>query len=373
MHSPRAPMIRYHALKYCALKVLSHEASHAAGPVREVDFLRKIGQKVAEVDDSGETCSIFFGLSDHVAVLQDDFFISGPPQSEGNEPTRHLCLVMHLYSTSVSALRRSSPTKALPIYMTRNIIYMLLQALVAVHAMGIVHTDVKLDNLLFIEKRNVQENVLEKYLKENPPVQDRDSGMLVQDEPIPSDWTFESSAHDFELSTIYLIDFGHAEWANEKPHAECWSPPSLRAPEVILGGEFGTALDIWAVGCLAFELLTGRWLFNPVDGEEDWTIEDDHLAKMQELTGQQFSEAVLARAARRDEYFDKRGNLLRIPDLIPVSIEQAIENYNVPGVIKEQIGALAEFIRDCLNLDPAQRKTAGDLQNHGFFNVVGPC
>lgn len=67
------------------------------------------------------------------------------------------------------------------------------------------------------------------------------------------------------------------------------------------------------------------------------------------------------------------GNLLRIPDLIPVSIEQAIENYNVPGVIKEQIGALAEFIRDCLNLDPAQRKTAGDLQNHGFFNVVGPC
>jgi len=55
-----------------------------------------------------------------------------------------------------------------------------------------------------------------------------------------------------------------------------------------------------------FELLTGRWLFNPQSGPT-WSTEDDHLAKMMELTGQQFSKAVLERSTRRNEYFDVKG------------------------------------------------------------------
>lgn len=57
----------------------------------------------------------------------------------------------------------------------------------------------------------------------------------------------------------------------------------------------------------AFELLTGRWLFHPEDGGEDWSIEEDHLAKMLELTGERFSDAMLQRSHRRDDYFDKAG------------------------------------------------------------------
>ena len=70
----------------------------------------------------------------------------------------------------------------------------------------------KLDNLLFAETRNVQENVLETYLEENPPIQDPDFGMLIQDQPIPSDWTFETSTHDFVLTSIYLVDFSHGKY-----------------------------------------------------------------------------------------------------------------------------------------------------------------
>ena len=57
----------------------------------------------------------------------------------------------------------------------------------------------------------------------------------------------------------------------------------------------------------AFELLVGRWLFHPEKGDE-WTVEDDHLAKMMELTGQsKFPESMLGRAKRRDEFFDDDG------------------------------------------------------------------
>jgi hypothetical protein len=55
-----------------------------------------------------------------------------------------------------------------------------------------------------------------------------------------------------------------------------------------------------------FELLTGHWLFNPVHGPT-WRIEDDHLAKMMELTGERFSEETLARSQKRGDYFDEGG------------------------------------------------------------------
>jgi serine/threonine-protein kinase SRPK3 len=55
--------------------------------------------------------------------------------------------------------------------------------------------------------------------------------------------------------------------------------------------------------------MVGRWLFLPEDGGDDWSFEDDHLAKMMELTGQTFSKSVLDRAKHRDKYFDASGSL----------------------------------------------------------------
>jgi serine/threonine-protein kinase SRPK3 len=55
-----------------------------------------------------------------------------------------------------------------------------------------------------------------------------------------------------------------------------------------------------------FELLTGRWLFDPSAGHA-WNIVDDHLAKMQEITGEMFSTDLLGRAAEGNKYFNDSG------------------------------------------------------------------
>lgn len=44
---------------------------------------------------------------------------------------------------------------------------------------------------------------------------------------------------------------------------------NYRSPEIILGKDFGTAIDIWSLGCVAFELIMGRPLFNPVSEYAD--------------------------------------------------------------------------------------------------------
>ena len=53
----------------------------------------------------------------------------------------------------------------------------------------------------------------------------------------------------------------------------------------------------------AFELLQGHWAFHAEPGPA-WTIDDDHLARILELTGEEsFSVAMLARAERRGILF----------------------------------------------------------------------
>ena len=106
--------------KYLAAKILTIDATqrHDAGRTRELEFLK-------EIEARNDT--------DSLPMLRDHFIEQGPKG-------RHLCLVQDLYSTSVSSLRRSSPHKALPPYMVRNIISMLVDALAQLHAMRIVHT-----------------------------------------------------------------------------------------------------------------------------------------------------------------------------------------------------------------------------------------
>lgn len=57
-------------------------------------------------------------------------------------------------------------------------------------------------------------------------------------------------------------------------------------------------------------MLVGRWLFHPVDGGDDWSLEEDHLAKMLEFTGEQFPTSMLpggSPTSLASKYLDDQG------------------------------------------------------------------
>jgi serine/threonine-protein kinase SRPK3 len=139
-----------------------------------------------------------------------------------------------------------------------------------------------------------------------------------------------------------------------------------------------------------FELLTGRWLFNPQSGPT-WTTEDDHLAKMMELTGETFNETTLSASRNRNEYFDDygqytfrgllviiksincvlySGKLLRIDQLLPVSLEKAMMEYGLP---EAEVIPAANFLRACLHLNPEERSSASDLEAHPWLETAYMC
>jgi serine/threonine-protein kinase SRPK3 len=66
------------------------------------------------------------------------------------------------------------------------------------------------------------------------------------------------------------------------------------------------------------------------------------------------------------------GNLLRIDKLFPTSLETALMSHNTLEV--SEIGPAAQFIRNCLRFDPANRPSAKELQlNNWLFGAFACC
>jgi len=76
---------------------------------------------------------------------------------------------------------------------------------------------------------------------------------------------------------LQVIDFGSSCYDHQRIYTYIQSR-FYRAPEVIFGARYGVAIDMWSVGCILAELLTGRPLFA---GED----ESDQIACIVEIIG----------------------------------------------------------------------------------------
>jgi serine/threonine protein kinase len=124
----------------------------------------------------------------------------------------HVCQVYELHGTETGVLLKG---KSLAIPEVKLIAGQLLQTLGFLHRAGWIHTDIKPRNLLWCDRSK----------------------------------------------EIRLIDFD-----NSRSHlrtGQAVATWSYSPPEMLIGNPMNWAIDIWALGCTIFELLTGKALFDP--------------------------------------------------------------------------------------------------------------
>nr|XP_033776748.1 SRSF protein kinase 3 isoform X3 [Geotrypetes seraphini] len=162
---------------------------------------------------------------------------------------------------------------------------------------------------------------------------------------------------------VKIADLGNACWVH-KHFTEDIQTRQYRAVEVLIGASYGPPADIWSTACMAFELATGDYLFEPHSGE-DYTRDEDHIAHIIELLGDIPPQFALSGRYSR-EYFSRRGELRHIQNLKHWGLfEVLVEKYEWP---LEQASQFSDFLLPMMEYVPEKRATAAQCLQHQWLN-----
>ncbi|KAK2148987.1 hypothetical protein LSH36_472g00013 [Paralvinella palmiformis] len=152
---------------------------------------------------------------------------------------------------------------------------------------------------------------------------------------------------------VKLCDFGFARTLAQpgEAYTDYVATRWYRSPELLVGDtKYGRAVDIWAVGCLLAEMLTGEPLF-PGDSDIDQLF---HIVRcFGNLT------------PRHREVFHK--NPLFVGMRLPEARDIEPLEKRFPRISKLSL----DLMKQCLHLDANDRPTCSQLLRHEFFTKDG--
>ncbi|XP_039605219.1 SRSF protein kinase 1b isoform X1 [Polypterus senegalus] len=166
-----------------------------------------------------------------------------------------------------------------------------------------------------------------------------------------------------EKIQVKIADLGNACWVH-KHFTEDIQTRQYRSLEVLIGNGYSTPADIWSTACMAFELATGDYLFEPHSGE-DYSRDEDHIALIIELLGK-IPRKLIATGKYSKEFFTKKGDLRHITKLKPWGLfEVLVEKYEWP---QDEAKGFADFLLPMLELMPEKRASASECLTHPWLN-----
>ncbi|KAF8216843.1 kinase-like domain-containing protein [Mycena galopus ATCC 62051] len=344
----------YGQLNYTALKLLTCIASLCNS--RDLSFENTLHMKLGAGSDQKP-------LGSEYCVVADELFITD------SERGGHYCFSLPVMGPSIDQFHRDSAPRAengqiLPFSpdVTKNFGRQILLALDCIHSLGFIHADVKASNI-FLNIGYHPDDVTD-FLYESPslnyeprviPALSPNPIITAQSQPL---CLFD----DFDPTTVRVClgDFGEAVPVDQTAESDVAMHTALRAPEIILGHPWGTAIDVWGAGCVLFELLTGARLkmFN-LDAPAGMTHTEVHLARMEELLGP-FPQGFIERCNKSDQFFDANGRLLKpLANLPPCGSLR--ERLSQAGQAGAELGICEAFFRRCFQFDPDIRPSASEM------------
>ncbi|XP_002164906.3 serine/threonine-protein kinase PRP4 homolog [Hydra vulgaris] len=244
---------------------------------------------------------------------------------------QHLCLVLESLSMNLrEVLKKYGNNVGLHIKAVRSYAQQLLLALRLQRKCGIIHADIKPDNILVNESKLV----------------------------------------------LKLCDFGSASTISENNITPYLVSRFYRAPEIIIGRPYDTMIDLWSVACTLYELYTGKILFAGKTNNE-------MLKLMMDVKGR-MPNKLIKKAMFRDKHFDENFNFMYIEvDKITQKDKVTFINYTsatkdlmdmlvgkqkLNEDMKRKVGQLRDLLDRMLCLDPSKRIPVSQCLTHPFIS-----
>ncbi|KAM6954636.1 dual specificity tyrosine-phosphorylation-regulated kinase 2 isoform 2-T2 [Aplochiton taeniatus] len=240
----------------------------------------------------------------------------------------HICMTFELLSMNLYELIKKNKFQGFSLPLVRKFAHSILQCLDSLHKNRIIHCDLKPENILLKQQGR---------------------------------------------SGIKVIDFGSSCYEHQRVYTYIQSR-FYRAPEVILGSRYGLPIDMWSLGCILAELLTGYPL---LPGED----EADQLACVMELLGAP-PQKLLDASKRAKNFVSSKGypRYCTLSTLADGSValsggRSRRGKLRGPPGSKEWSVALKgcddplflDFMKQCLEWDPALRMTPSQALRHSWL------
>lgn len=226
----------------------------------------------------------------------------------------HLCISTELLGMNLYEFIKAHEFKGFSLRLIRRFCKQMLGSLVMLKSKRVIHCDLKPENILL--------------------------------------------AHPLH-SEIKVIDFGSSCFENEKVYTYIQSR-FYRSPEVILGMSYGLPIDMWSLGCILAELLTGYPIF---PGEN----EQEQLACIMEIFGPP-EKHLIEKSSRKKLFFDSMGK-----PRVTVSTKgrrRRPSSKTLQQALKCDDEAFLDFIARCLRWDPDRRMKPDEAMLHEFITGV---
>ncbi len=319
---------------------------------------------------------------------------------------KYLCSVWELCAGNLDNLIRKSNfnqdtkehiNKCLPFKICVSIMKQMLPCIKVLHKSKYFHGDIKTDNILirghndrdqYLIDCYTKENFFNKYTEMKNEYQKKNNTLsknnkldirkkvhqdIVKKILNNSEYTkyskYNINSKYLENIKVCLSDFGmvcHEDDCYELPFGTRY----YQAPEIILMGEdkclSSYPVDIWAISCTFFELLSGTILFDPIK-DSKYNRDYYHLKLINNTCGA-FESGFLKKTKYYKKYFNN-GYLLDCNtngsyDRLDTKINLIKEKQ---GLSCAEVECLNDFFKKTLQIDPRKRANIDYLICHGLF------
>ncbi|VDL74668.1 unnamed protein product [Nippostrongylus brasiliensis] len=177
--------------------------------------------------------------------------------------------------------------------------------------------------------------------------------------------------------TLKLCDFGSAGHVRDQEIAPYLVSRFYRAPEIMLGIPHDYGIDLWSIAVTIYEVYTGKIMF---PGKSN-----NHMLKLFTEVKGKFPNKLVRRAQFRDQHFDTNCNLLyhevdkvtqrdKVTVLSNIRISRNLEleligDQDLDRDGLNQVQSFRSLLEQMLILEPAKRITCGEAIKHAFFSM----
>ncbi|KAF4428492.1 Serine/threonine-protein kinase prp4 [Colletotrichum fructicola Nara gc5] len=300
--------------KLVAIKIMRNNDALRKGGFTEIAILQKLND--ADPDNRK-----------HIVKFERHFDHKG-----------HLCMAFENLSLNLrEVLKKFGNNVGINLVATRAYAHQIFIGLAHMRKCSVIHADLKPDNILVNESRNV--------LK----ICDLGTGIDKSD---------AATAHN-EI-TPYLVSRFY------------------RAPEIILGMPYDYSIDMWSIGCTLYELYTGKILFA---GDSN----NQMLKAIMEIRGK-ITPKLYKRGQLAPMHFDEQGNFVsmerdkvlgkttvRVLPVVKPTRDLRTRLFAASAGMNDaetrDLNHFVDLLEHCLTLNPEKRIKPADALKHPFFTA----